>query len=107
VCILWRKTQEASIVAGKDIGIEVNADKTKCTVKSRGRNAGRSRNLKIDNKSFGRMEQFQHLGKTPKNQNSVREELKGRLELGNACYHSVEGLLYSLSKYVQIRYREL
>ena len=30
---------------------------------------------------------------TLKNQNSVQEEIKSRLKLGNACYHSVQNLL--------------
>jgi hypothetical protein len=30
------------------------------------------------------------------NQNSTVEEIKSRLELGNACYHSVQSLLFSV-----------
>jgi len=55
-CILWRKTQEALVVASKEIGLEVNADKTKFMVMSRDQNAGRRHNIKIDNKSFEKME---------------------------------------------------
>ena len=36
------------IVARKEIGIEVYADKTKCVVMSRDHNAGRSHNMKTD-----------------------------------------------------------
>jgi hypothetical protein len=55
------------------------------------------------------MEQFQRLGKTPTNPNSVWEELKSRLESWNACYLSVQEIVSSnsLSKYVHIRYTEL
>ena len=28
-------------------------------------------------------------------QNSIQEEIKSRLKSGNACYHSVENILYS------------
>jgi hypothetical protein len=33
--------------------------------------------------------------KTIKNQNSIEDEIKGRLNSGNACYHSVKNLLFS------------
>jgi hypothetical protein len=37
------------------------------------------------------------------NQNSIQEEIKGRLRSGNACYHSVQNLLSSnlLSKNIK------
>jgi len=36
--------------------------------------------------------------------NSLEEEIKSRLKSGNACYHSVQSLLFSsfLSKYTKI-----
>jgi len=39
---------EALIVAGKEIRLEVNADKTKYVVMSRVQNAGRSHSIKIE-----------------------------------------------------------
>jgi len=42
------------------------------------------------------VEKFKHLGKTLTNQNSIQEEIKSRLKLGNACYHSVQNLLSSI-----------
>ena len=41
------------------------------------------------------MEEFKYLGKTLTHQNSIPEEIKSRLRLGNACYHSVQNLLSS------------
>jgi len=46
---------------------EVDADKTKYMVMSREQNAGRSHNIKIDNSSFERAEEFKHLGTTSTN----------------------------------------
>ena len=43
-------------VATKEIGLEVNADKTKYMVMSRDRNAGRGHSVKIDNISIERVE---------------------------------------------------
>ena len=40
----------AVLVAGKENGIEVNADKTKYMVMSRDQKAGRSHRIKTDNK---------------------------------------------------------
>jgi hypothetical protein len=46
-----------------------------------------------------------HLRTNLTNQNSIREEIKSRLKLGNACYHSVQKLLSSslLSKNLKIK----
>jgi hypothetical protein len=71
----------------KEIGLEVNAEKTKYMVMSRNQNAGHNHNINIDNKSFQRVEEFKYLGATLTNQNSIHEEIKSRLTSGNACYH--------------------
>jgi len=44
--------------------LEVNADKPKYMVMSRDQNAGQNHNIKIDNSSFERVEQFNYLGTT-------------------------------------------
>jgi len=41
------------------------------------------------------VEEFKYLGTTLTNQNSIQEEIKGRLNSGNVCYHSVQNLLFS------------
>ena len=61
-------------------------------VMSRDRNAGRGHSVKIDNTSIERLEEFKYLGTTITDQNSIQEEIKCRLKLGNACYHSVQNL---------------
>jgi hypothetical protein len=63
------------IVATKEIGLEVNANKTKYTFMSRDQNAGRSNIMKIDNSSIERVEEFKYLGTTLTNKNSIHEEL--------------------------------
>jgi len=49
------------VVASKETGLEVNADKTKYMVMSQYQNAGRSHNVKADNSSFDWVEQFKYL----------------------------------------------
>jgi len=51
------------------------------------------------------VEQFKYLGTTVTNQNYIQEEIKSRLKLGNAGYHSVQNLLSSslLSKNIKIK----
>ena len=44
-----KKNTEAFVVAGKKIGLEVNADKTKYMVMSPDQNVRRSHDMKIDN----------------------------------------------------------
>jgi len=93
------------VVATKEIGLEVNADKTKYMITSRDQNAGRSHRNKIDNISIERVEEFKYLGKTLRNKNSIQEEIKSRLKAGVGCYYSVQNLLSSslLSKKLKIK----
>ena len=55
---------EALVLTSKEIGLEANADKTEYTVLSRDQNAERSHNMKIDNRSFERVEKFKYLETT-------------------------------------------
>ena len=68
-----KENAEALLVATKEIGLEVNADKTKCMFMSRDRNAGRGHSVKIDNSSIEGVEEFKYLGTTLTNQNSIQE----------------------------------
>ena len=67
-----KENAEALLVATKEIGLEVNADKTKYMVMSRDRNAGRGHSVKIDNMSIERMEEFKYLGTPLTDQNSIQ-----------------------------------
>jgi hypothetical protein len=73
-------------------------------VTSRDRNAGRGHGVKIDKSPIERVEEFKYLGTTLTDQNSIQENIKIRLKLGNACYYSVQNLLSSrlLSKNLKI-----
>ena len=90
-----KENAEALVVAAKEIGLEVNTDKTKYVVTSRDRNAERGHSVKIEISSIERVADFKYLGTTLTDQNSIQEEIKSRLKLGNACYYSVQNLLSS------------
>ena len=90
-----KKNTDALLVSRKEIGLEVNADKTKCMVMSRVQNAGHSHNINIVNSSFERVEGFRYLGTTLTNPNSIQEEIKSRLKSWDACYYLLQNLLYS------------
>jgi hypothetical protein len=100
------RTTDSFVVAVKEIGLEVNVDKSKCMVMFR--DAGRSHCVKIDN-SFERMEECKYLGTTLTNQNCIPEEIKSRRKLGSACYYSVQLVVSSslLSTNLKVIYTKL
>jgi hypothetical protein len=74
-----KKNAEDLVVDSKEIVLELNAERTKYMVTSRDQNAGYNNNIKIDNKSFERVEEFKYLGATLTYRNSIHEEIKSRL----------------------------
>ena len=86
----YKENSEALVVASKEIGLEVNADKTEYMVMSWDQNAGQSYSVKTDNSSLQRVEQLKNLATTLTNQNSIQEEIKCSMESENACYHSLQ-----------------
>jgi hypothetical protein len=81
------KNTETLIDASKEVGLEVKVEKTKYMLVSRDQSAGQNQDMKIGNRSFEKVSQFMYLGMTVINQNLIREEIKRRLNSGNACYH--------------------
>ncbi|KAJ4429626.1 hypothetical protein ANN_21827 [Periplaneta americana] len=100
-----RGNTEILLEASKAIGLEVNPEKTKYMIMSRDQNIVRNGNIKIGDLSFEEVEKFKYLGATVTNINNTREEIKRRINMGNACYYSVEKLLSSslLSKNLKVR----
>ena len=72
---------------------------------SRDQNAGRIHSMQMDNSFIERVQEFKYLGMTLTDQNSIQEEIKYRLKLGNTCNYSVQNLLSSslLSKTLKIK----
>jgi hypothetical protein len=67
--------------------------------------AGQKHSVKIANRSFECVVKFKYLGTTLTGQTCIHEEVKSRLNSGNACYHSVQSLLSSrlLSRNVKVK----
>jgi hypothetical protein len=86
---------EILIDIGKKIGLEINVEKTKYMLLSRHQNVGQNRYVKIANRSFENVSQLKYFGMAITNQNLILEEIKRRLNSGNAYYHSVQSLLSS------------
>ena len=49
--------------------------------------------MKNDNNYFERVEDLKYMGTNLTNHNVMQEEIKSRVQAGNACYHSVQNLL--------------
>jgi hypothetical protein len=73
-----KKNTETLTEASKEVGLEINVEKTKYLLLSRQQNIGQNRDVKIANKSSENVLQFKYLGKTVPNQNLVQEEIKRR-----------------------------
>jgi hypothetical protein len=67
--------------------------------------AGQKHSIMIANRSFEGVEKFKYLETKLTDKNCMQEEIKSRLNSGNACYHSVQSLLSSrlLSMNVKIK----
>jgi hypothetical protein len=69
-----KKNIETLIDASKEVGLEVNTEKTKYMLLSRHQNVGQNHDIKIDNRCFENVSQFRYFGTTITNQNMFRRK---------------------------------
>jgi hypothetical protein len=62
---------------------------------SRHPNSVQNQTVRTANESFENVAKFKHLGTTLTNQNDIHDEIKSRLNSGNACYHYAQNHLSS------------
>jgi hypothetical protein len=72
-----KKNTQTLINASKEVGLEINIEKTKYMLLSRDQNVGQIRDIKIANRSFENVSQFKYLGTIVINQNLIQEEIRG------------------------------
>jgi hypothetical protein len=89
------KNTETSLDASKEVGLEVNPEKTIYMLMSWSQKIGQKHSIKIANRSSEDVANFKYLGTTITDQCCMHEENSSRLNLGDACYHSVQSLLSS------------
>jgi hypothetical protein len=87
------KNTKALLYTSKEVGLEVNPEKTKYMLVSRCQKAGQRQSIKIGNRYVESVAKFKYLGTTLTEQNCIHEEIKSRLNSGNACYHSVQSFV--------------
>jgi hypothetical protein len=90
------RNTETLLEASRDAGLEINAQKTKYMIMSRHPNSGQNQNIRIANELFEKVEKFKYLGTTLTNENDIHDEIKSRLNSGNACYYSVQNIFSHL-----------
>jgi hypothetical protein len=77
-----QENAEALVVACKENGLEVNAEKRRYVFISRDQHPGQNHDINIGNKLFERVEEFKYLITTAK--------IKKSFVSVSACYHSVQ-----------------
>jgi hypothetical protein len=77
-----KKNTQILISASKEIGLEVNTEKTKYMLLSRHQNEGQNHDIKIANRSFENVAHLRYFGTTITNQNLIQENIKWKLNLG-------------------------
>jgi hypothetical protein len=90
-----KENSETLLEASRDICLEINAEKTKCMIMSHHLNSGQNQNIRIANEWFEKVVKFKYLGMALTNENDIHDEIKSRLNSGNACYYSVQNLFSS------------
>jgi hypothetical protein len=75
-----KENKETLLEASRDIGLEINAEKSKYMIISCHPNLGQNQNIRIANESFENVAKFIYLGTTLTNENDIHDEVKNKLK---------------------------
>jgi hypothetical protein len=89
--IYWVNLLDAS----KEVGPEVNAEKTKYMFMSHHQTTGQNHYIWVANESFENVAKFKYFRITVTNQIYIHKKIKTKLNSGNAFYHAVRNLFSS------------
>jgi hypothetical protein len=90
-----KENTETLLEARRDVGLEINAENTKYMIMFHHPDLGQNQYISIANELFENAANSKYLGTTLTNKNDIHDEIKSRLNSGNACYYSVQNLLSS------------
>jgi hypothetical protein len=69
-----KKNTENIIDASKEVGLDINVEKTKYMLLPHHQDVGQNRDIKTANRSFEKVSQFKYLGTTVTTQNLIEKE---------------------------------
>jgi sorting nexin-29 len=100
-----KKNTEALLEANKEVGLEVNPEKSKYMLMAGSQKIGQKHSIRIVNRSFEDVAKFKYLRRTLTDQNHIHDEINSRLNSGNGYYHSIRSLLSSrlLSRNLKVK----
>jgi hypothetical protein len=71
-----KRNTEPSVDASKEVGLEVNVEKTKFMLVSHHQNAGQNQDIQIADRTFEHVSPFRYLGTTVTSQNHIQDEIE-------------------------------
>jgi hypothetical protein len=80
-----KESTETLIGASRDIGLKINAEKTKYMIMSCHLYSGQNQHIRISHELFESVAKSKYLGTKLTNQNDIHDEIKSRLNSGNSC----------------------
>jgi hypothetical protein len=78
-----KESTETFLEASRDVGLEINAEKTEYMMMSHHPNGGQNQNVRIVNESYENVAVLIYLEMTLTNQNDIHDDIKSRLNIGN------------------------
>jgi hypothetical protein len=92
-----KENTETLLETNRDIGLEMNAEKTKYVIMSCHPNSEQNQNIRIAKEPFEKVAKFKYSVTTLTNENDIHDEIKSRLNSGNVFRLCCMGVKLGLS----------